>query len=375
MPSTSQNQWTTTVYKTGILYVACIFIMLGGFTSLFIYYNLDRTISSWFYLGAQDQWALNNQQPWKWFYDFGHIPGLVVMLVLTILWGVSFFNASLKPWRRYILLILLTFFVGAGILVNAVLKDHWGRPRPRQIQEFNGKWEYHESIQPGIPGKGKSFTCGHCTMGYIYISFIFFYRKSKIIAISGTILGIIYGILMSIARIGQGGHFATDTFWSLGIILLTSGILYYFLLRIPIVEEIPPSSSPSFNRAKGFILLSLALGGAFFFLTQRPFYKEYRKGLPLTPAIKKLDVQTNLSSSVMTIEYVDKEEGEIFVIVNGRGWPEISNKVKIQRTAKGDTLHVEYQILPHGYYSERHLEAKLVIARRFDGFINLQHLP
>ena len=39
--------------------------------------------------------------------------------------------------------------------------------------------------------------------------------------------GLFFGVLMSIARITQGGHFLSDNLWSWGMIHLTAMVLCY----------------------------------------------------------------------------------------------------------------------------------------------------
>jgi membrane-associated PAP2 superfamily phosphatase len=41
--------------------------------------------------------------------------------------------------------------------------------------------------------------------------------------------GILYGILMGVARISQGGHFASDILWAWGVVHLTAVALYYLM--------------------------------------------------------------------------------------------------------------------------------------------------
>ena len=43
----------------------------------------------------------------------------------------------LRP--RAAVFVLLSFALGPGLLVNAVLKEHWGRPRPVAVTEFGGE--------------------------------------------------------------------------------------------------------------------------------------------------------------------------------------------------------------------------------------------
>jgi len=118
------------------------------------------------------------------------------------------------------------------------MKDYWGRPRPIQIREFVGQWEYRQVLSAGTPGKGKSFPCGHATMGFIFLSLCFLRRRSRAVAASGLIAGIGLGGVVSAGRVVQGAHFLSDAVWSLGIVIIVSAALYYLILRIP--EDRPP---------------------------------------------------------------------------------------------------------------------------------------
>jgi len=40
--------------------------------------------------------------------------------------------------RKRLAFIVLALGLGPGLLVNTVLKDHWGRARPSQVTEFGG---------------------------------------------------------------------------------------------------------------------------------------------------------------------------------------------------------------------------------------------
>ena len=53
--------------------------------------------------------------------------------------------------------------------------------------------------------------------------------------------GLLFGVLMSVARITQGAHFLSDTLWSWGMVQLTAVALYY-LLRLD-RDETPSAAS------------------------------------------------------------------------------------------------------------------------------------
>ncbi len=348
-------------YKRGAILLTTIVIGLIGITAIFVQFDADRRVAAYFYTPPQT-WALTEAQPWKWLYEYGTIPGFALTIVGVVFWFFSWIKPQLAPWRRYILVVVLTSILGGGVIVNGILKDYWGRTRPRQIQEFEGRWQYLPIYQPGIPGKGKSFPCGHCTMAFLSVSAIFLYRQSKALALLGTTFGLIYGGLMSIARVGQGGHFPTDTFWALGIVLFTSTLLYYFLLKPPITVSIfskKLTKKQAIGMAFGF-LIAIALM-VLLFLTRRPVFEDHKHGLSLE-GMEKIQVSVNFDWQQITIQAGQSKSGSIQTIVRGLGLPNARNRVKIERTRGDDgVFYLNYELLSKGYFSELNFEVLLIV--------------
>jgi len=205
-------------------------------TVLFWMTGWDLQIAGHYF--RQAGWAVGDQQPWKFFYHFAPILIAVVAVaaVLAIVWG------TLSPARRmlrlYGLFFLLSIALGPGLIVNTVLKDHFGRPRPRNIVEFGGQKEYLPPLVPGEQGVGKSFPCGHCSVGFILVVFYFLLRRKRpgsALAVLAAVL--LFGTLLGIGRIAGGAHYASDVLWS-GLISFGVGwVLYYFVLNIPARED------------------------------------------------------------------------------------------------------------------------------------------
>jgi len=69
-----------------------------------------------------------------------------------------------KKIRIYAVYVFLAVALGPGLVVNSVFKPYWGRPRPREVTEFSGKYQYRPFYIPEVGAQGKSFPCGHCSM-------------------------------------------------------------------------------------------------------------------------------------------------------------------------------------------------------------------
>jgi lipid A 4'-phosphatase len=149
--------------RTEALWLLAISLLTAA---LFASGTLDIGMARWFYHPeAADHWPLARQLPWSLLYRSA--TRITAALVLV---GLAAFAASFAParsaWRRPAVLLLLSVAIGPGLLGNALFKDHWQHPRPRDIVEFGGPLHYAASPLPGAES-GASFPCGHCTVGFL----------------------------------------------------------------------------------------------------------------------------------------------------------------------------------------------------------------
>jgi lipid A 4'-phosphatase len=186
----------------------------------------DLAVSSRFYL--EGKWPVGDQFFWQMFYRLDRIPSISLGIVGLAAFLMSYVKSGYYRWRRSGLFLVLLLILGPGLLVNTVFKDHWGRPRPREIVQFGGKKQFLQPWQKGEVGKGRSFPSGHASAAFYMTAPFFVYRRSnKRLARIWLIGGLAFGVIMSIARITQGGHFLSDNLWAWGIVHLTAIVLYY----------------------------------------------------------------------------------------------------------------------------------------------------
>ncbi len=151
------------------------------------------------------------------------------MLSITVIGGYLYQVFSKKEFKYFnkkaLLYIFLVFAIGSGLIVNAYLKNNFGRARPSQIVQFGGSKKFTRAcVISNQCKKNCSFTCGHCSFAFGFLCLYFLFRKKSILYLA---LG--YGIIVSIVRIAQGGHFLSDSYFSFIIMFLTAKILYYFM--------------------------------------------------------------------------------------------------------------------------------------------------
>lgn len=177
-------------------------------------------------------WHLADNNPWKFTYDYGMIPAFIMALGGLGLFFFSLFYKKILPYRRIGIFLIIFLLIGPGLVVNTVFKDHWGRPRPADIENFGGSAVYQPFWQPGEAGEGKSFPSGHASVGFfIFAPFFFLRRDYRRWAFLFLALGIAYGLLMGLGRIVQGGHFLSDVIWSGGLTYLSGLALSYSLKK------------------------------------------------------------------------------------------------------------------------------------------------
>ena len=199
---------------------------------------LDLTVASWFYLdtNSSNSWPLKDLGMFRFL--FWLAPWLTVALGLTglLVLTIGILQNRRFRFRIYGLYIFLAVVVGPGLVVNALFKDHWDRPRPREVQVFGGEELY---VPPLVPGQvGNSFPCGHCSVAFAFAAFYFIFRRRYPgRAITALLISIILGSLMGAARIAAGGHFLSDVLWSAVLTWSTLFFLYWLIMQIPLRED------------------------------------------------------------------------------------------------------------------------------------------
>jgi len=182
------------------------------------------------YRAGDGSWALGDEPFWEFLYRFGTLPATLVVLASLAGYAASWYWERLRRWRRVFLFNILLAVVGPGIISNAMLKEYWGRPRPREVEGMGGHSRFEEILTIDPASDGKSFPCGHATMGFYFMGGFFLLRRYRRgLAEAFLFGGLALGGLMGIARMVQGGHFFTDVVWAGAVCYFTAMGLHYGL--------------------------------------------------------------------------------------------------------------------------------------------------
>jgi len=120
--------------------------------------------------------------------------------------------------RRLAFLLLLLALV-PGLIVNAILKEHWGRARPIQLEQFGGNRAFTPAFVVSDQGGG-AFSSGHVAAAawLVAVPVVLFGFGS-----TWTTLALLYLLAMVLARMAAGAHFLSDVLTS--ILLVWMGFL------------------------------------------------------------------------------------------------------------------------------------------------------
>ena len=177
-------------------------------------------------------WPYGSDEPWIFLYRYGNIPAIALGTAGGVVFVLSFVVERLRSDRAAALFVVAFLALGPGLVVNTVFKDHWGRPRPADIVQFGGTDAYRPFWSPGTPGQGRSFPSGHAAVGFFVMApFFVLRRRAPHWARKALAAGMLYGGLMGLGRILQGGHYLTDVIWSGGLVYL-AGLALHYLFRL-----------------------------------------------------------------------------------------------------------------------------------------------
>lgn len=136
---------------------------------------------------------------------------------------------GLAQARWWFLIAVLA--VGPGLVANVVLKDNWGRARPRSVVEFGGTKHFTPAL---IPARECARNCSFVS-GEASSAFVPFFAAALLLpqfrrALFGA--GLAAGFGAGLIRISQGGHFLSDILFAGIFMALTASTLHILLIGL-----------------------------------------------------------------------------------------------------------------------------------------------
>lgn len=204
-------------------------IILGSFLLfallISLFPRIDIQISSLFFDGSSF-WHVWWQKLLK--DALGYLLGIALATVLL----VYICNRLLKRNMcgvdgRRVVYVLLVATIGAGLIVNVALKDHLGRARPRNIEEFGGTRQFTPLFVPSRECRVNcSFSSGDAAGAFVSLALAKALTRRR----RYYVAAVAFGAFVSLSRVSSGAHFFSDTVVSFFIMLFVTDIFWYYIV-------------------------------------------------------------------------------------------------------------------------------------------------
>lgn len=187
--------------------------------------GVDLTISRVFYrdgFGLATQWWSPPMQ--------ALVPVFLVVSMAAVV-GVYLYNRRSRRTvggidGRKVLYLLVVLLAGPGLIVNVGLKDHFGRPRPRDVAEFGGASQFTPAFRIGHQcDRNCSFASGDAAAAFFALTLARALSRRRVVMAAA----VGFGAVISLSRIAVGAHFFSDTVVSFGVMWILTDVLYHYL--------------------------------------------------------------------------------------------------------------------------------------------------
>ncbi|AWI81261.1 MAG: hypothetical protein CVU19_06040 [Betaproteobacteria bacterium HGW-Betaproteobacteria-13] len=188
--------------------------MLACAALFLLWPEIDLRTSAAFYTESSGFWGERNAFVMALYRGIPMMSNAIIIGLFIALFAYMF-QRGLQGARRRIQVgyLITALILGPGLLIDVVLKDHWGRARPAKVTEFGGAATFSPAIIPSDQcGKNCSFVSGHASAGFYFVSLGFLGGVAA--RRRWTLIGLGLGGVFGFGRVAQGGHFLSDIVFS-----------------------------------------------------------------------------------------------------------------------------------------------------------------
>ncbi len=358
-----------------ILFFALIYLVFRNGT-------LDEWFTGLFYGGQSDPvWPLESLLWVQIAYKGGS--------VLTVVWGVGtivvfilgFWSQKLRLYRMLSILCFLVLAIGPGLIVNSILKDNWGRPRPRETQAFGGEAVYQAPFVHSDLG-GKSFPCGHCSVGFALSVFAFWNVRAgrrRRWTLWWWMIAMGAGAYLGFARIVVGAHYLSDVITSGLVVVFVAWLFDLLLLKKRVTIDLQKAINVGKSEKKpiwlivasGLVAIIFAAAALIAFPyhdSGRILLNDLNSSVPLSwndgddslnSKVRVVSNDPNLKVAPhLFVSLGDLSDGSLKYVATGFGFPwshvEVVGEVKSATGADG--LELRFQLNESGFFNELKVE-------------------
>lgn len=197
--------------------------------------QLDLDLAAPFFHRAPPTLFAVNAQPWvqvaRWM-----ARALIALLALpgflAILGKLMLPERPMLISGRAALFLLTTLALGPGLVTNVVLKDHWGRARPIDVQQFGGDQHFTPWWDPhGDCLDNCSFVAGEPSGAFWTLAPAALAAPELLPVAYGAAL--VFGVGIGVLRLAAGAHFFSDVVFAGIFTYLIIWAVHGFIYRWP----------------------------------------------------------------------------------------------------------------------------------------------
>lgn len=146
----------------------------------------------------------------------------VVGLLISVCFSRDLLRLGIRKWNFLFACLVL----GPGFVANLLFKEHWGRARPRDIEQFGG----NDLFTPALMFSEACDTNCSFVSGEAAAIFMLFFALALLTRQHNFGLlaaGILAGMVVGFIRMGQGGHFFSDIIFSAIFMAMLAGLIHW----------------------------------------------------------------------------------------------------------------------------------------------------
>jgi lipid A 4'-phosphatase len=210
-----------------------VYLGILAFTLAIFFFvpQVDLATSQLFYNSGR-HFMLESWPPVLFFFQL--IPWIVYGILIFAALGLAWLLLLGRPlWRldrKALVFLVASTAAGPGLLANTLLKDHWGRARPVQVEAFGGTHRFTPAPLPADEcERNCAFVSGHAALGFSLVSFALLLQPGTSRR-RGIVAALAFGTLVGIGRIAQGAHFLSDVVFAGLLVYGMAALLHWWIV-------------------------------------------------------------------------------------------------------------------------------------------------
>jgi membrane-associated PAP2 superfamily phosphatase len=221
--------------RTGLIVALAVAIVTG--VAFGVYPDLDLRVARHFYAvedASHNTFAFRIYPPVMMARNLGLWVGtvLVIPAVLALLVKLILPRRKLFIPGRAVVFLISTMILAPGLLVNVLLKDHWGRPRPIDVTQFGGEDQFVAWWDPrGRCPSNCAFVSGDVSGAFWTVAPAALAPPQWRALAYGAALAL--GTGMAAIRVMAGAHFPSDVIFAGVFTFLVIWAVYALIYRWP----------------------------------------------------------------------------------------------------------------------------------------------